>query len=100
MLPESAPWINDFLDETATFPSGVHDDCVDSMTQALNYLREQASHFNSFALFTEINAPRKLDKEGLWEKAMLGLSDDRGRNKSNVSHDPDSAPRPIPAVYR
>jgi hypothetical protein len=74
LLPESAPWKNDFLDETATFPNGVHDDCVDSMTQALNYLREQASHFNSFELFAEINAPRRteLDKEELWQKAILG----------------------------
>ena len=40
-LPESAPWIADFLDELAAFPTGVHDDIVDSVTQALNYLRNQ-----------------------------------------------------------
>jgi predicted phage terminase large subunit-like protein len=40
-LPESAPWIADFLDELAAFPSGVHDDTVDSVSQALNYLRHQ-----------------------------------------------------------
>jgi predicted phage terminase large subunit-like protein len=40
-LPESAPWLNDFIDELAAFPKGTHDDCVDSTTQALNYLRHE-----------------------------------------------------------
>ena len=43
-LPESAPWLADFLDELAAFPTGVHDDVVDSVTQALNYLRHQKSN--------------------------------------------------------
>ena len=40
-LPESAPFLNDYVDELAAFPNGVHDDAVDSTTQALNYLRHQ-----------------------------------------------------------
>jgi len=28
------------LDELSVFPAGVHDDAVDSTTQALNYLRQ------------------------------------------------------------
>lgn len=40
-LPETAPWLNDFMDELAAFPRGTHDDCVDSVTQALNYLRHE-----------------------------------------------------------
>jgi predicted phage terminase large subunit-like protein len=40
-LPESAPWLTEFVDELAAFPMGVHDDAVDSTTQALNYLRQQ-----------------------------------------------------------
>jgi predicted phage terminase large subunit-like protein len=38
-LPKAAPWIPEFLDEVSQFPSGAHDDIVDSTTQALNYLR-------------------------------------------------------------
>jgi len=38
-LPESAPWLADFLYEMASFPVGVHDDQVDSVTQALNFMR-------------------------------------------------------------
>jgi len=44
LLPESAPWLNVFVDELAAFPNGVHDDAVDSTTQALNYLRHQQVH--------------------------------------------------------
>jgi hypothetical protein len=39
LFPEGAAWLDGFIDELASFPSAVHDDCVDSVTQALNYLR-------------------------------------------------------------
>jgi len=44
-LPEGeiAPWVGDFIEECAAFPKGANDDCVDAMTQALNYLNPQAS---------------------------------------------------------
>lgn len=38
-LPNSAPWLSDFLTETQEFPMAKHDDIVDSMNQALLYLR-------------------------------------------------------------
>ena len=69
-LPESAPWVSDFVEEMACFPNGVHDDVVDATTQALNYLRVKPE------LWAIVLGPssfdRKLDKEDLWEKAMLG----------------------------
>jgi predicted phage terminase large subunit-like protein len=34
-LPQSAPFLSDFVDELAAFPNGVHDDAVDCTTQAL-----------------------------------------------------------------
>ena len=43
-LPESASWLSDFVDELAAFPTGAHDDAVDSTTQALNHLRHQQLH--------------------------------------------------------
>jgi predicted phage terminase large subunit-like protein len=43
-LPESAPWLDAYVDELAAFPTGAHDDDVDSTTQALNYLRHQQEH--------------------------------------------------------
>jgi len=43
-LPESAPWLNQYIDELAAFPTGSNDDAVDSTTQALNYLRHEHIH--------------------------------------------------------
>jgi predicted phage terminase large subunit-like protein len=38
-LPTDAAWLADFLDEMTSFPAAPHDDQVDAITQALNYLR-------------------------------------------------------------
>jgi len=48
-LPESAPWLDYFIDQFAAFPMGTHDDAVDSTTLALNYLRNQ--QINSVACY-------------------------------------------------
>jgi predicted phage terminase large subunit-like protein len=37
LLPPSAPWLQDFLDEVRRFPNGTHDDQIDAMSQALDY---------------------------------------------------------------
>jgi predicted phage terminase large subunit-like protein len=47
-LPERAPWVADFLDEISAFDQGSHDDQVDSMTQALNYLRQHRNNLLDF----------------------------------------------------
>jgi predicted phage terminase large subunit-like protein len=72
-LPESAPWVSDFIEEMASFPNGIYDDVVDSATQALNYLREEPL-LPSISLGYSMSGPNsgKLDKEALWEKAALG----------------------------
>jgi predicted phage terminase large subunit-like protein len=40
LLPQTAGWLNDYLDELSTFPSAAHDDYVDSTTQALTRLSQ------------------------------------------------------------
>lgn len=40
--PELKNWVNAYVEELTQFPSGVHDDQVDSTTQALNYLFNKA----------------------------------------------------------
>jgi predicted phage terminase large subunit-like protein len=35
---DEAPWVNEFINECAAFPSGQHDDDVDAMSQALSRL--------------------------------------------------------------
>jgi predicted phage terminase large subunit-like protein len=38
--PDICAWTSDFVDECSRFPTGVHDDQVDAMTQALLYLEQ------------------------------------------------------------
>ena len=38
LLPHNAPWLADFIAETASFPNAAHDDRVDAFYYALNYL--------------------------------------------------------------
>ena len=44
-LPDSAPWLDDFLSEVLSFPNGRYDDQVDSMTQFLTWVRERYDTF-------------------------------------------------------
>ena len=41
ILPKSAPWLSDFIEECASFPNGAHDDQVDAMTQAVMYFHSK-----------------------------------------------------------
>ena len=38
LLPEGAPWLDDFLGEISSFPVGAKDDQVDALSQALIYM--------------------------------------------------------------
>lgn len=42
-LPEQADWLADFEQELMMFPNGAHDDQVDSMSQYLNWIRENSA---------------------------------------------------------
>jgi predicted phage terminase large subunit-like protein len=41
-LPQSAGWLDDFIDEVITFPNGAHDDQVDAFVYALSHLTSKA----------------------------------------------------------
>ena len=47
-LLESVSWLHDYVEELAAFPTGAHDDAVDSTTQALNHIRHQQYHTVAF----------------------------------------------------
>jgi predicted phage terminase large subunit-like protein len=44
-LPEHAIWCQDYIEELVSFPNGKNDDCVDSSSQALNYLKNNMGKF-------------------------------------------------------
>jgi Terminase RNaseH-like domain len=47
-LPADAPWLADFLEEVSSFPAAPHDDMVDALSQALNFVRESNSGIFDF----------------------------------------------------
>jgi predicted phage terminase large subunit-like protein len=71
-LPAEAPWLNDFVNELAVFPSGLYDDQVDSTTQALNYFREQSFTRTPF-LFPGSPDSAAFDQEWIWRKVYRGI---------------------------
>jgi hypothetical protein len=40
--PKDAPWLADFLTELLSFPAGLHDDQVDSVSQFLHWFQQSA----------------------------------------------------------
>jgi predicted phage terminase large subunit-like protein len=44
LLPIDAPWLSDFLAESATFPSGANDDQLDPMFDAIENVQRKPSH--------------------------------------------------------
>lgn len=46
-LPEDAPWLSDFLNETSQFPNGAHDDQVDCVSDGLDQLHNVKREFNA-----------------------------------------------------
>ena len=47
--PELYPWVNELVQELLEFPSSLFDDQVDSMTQALSWLRERVLRLKTFS---------------------------------------------------
>jgi predicted phage terminase large subunit-like protein len=50
-IPEvqEAPWVDKFILECAQFPHGKHDDAVDTMTQAINYMARHGQEMSDIS---------------------------------------------------
>lgn len=46
-LPDGAPWLQDFIEEFAAFPNGLHDDIIDSVSQALLVMFGSSTSFGA-----------------------------------------------------
>ncbi len=53
VIPETAPWLDDFIRECSEFPNGKHDDQIDSMSQFLNWIRDRLYKPNGNSAFLE-----------------------------------------------
>jgi predicted phage terminase large subunit-like protein len=58
-LPNSAPWLGEFLTELLSFPYGRHDDQVDSVSQFLQWLQNDAYNLLPFVAPIIVSRPRE-----------------------------------------
>jgi predicted phage terminase large subunit-like protein len=58
-LPKSAAWLGEFLTELLSFPNGRHDDQVDSVSQFLRWLQNDALNQISFHVPFVVSRPRE-----------------------------------------
>ena len=52
-IPEQSPWLDHFIDEAVSFPSGRHDDQVDAMTIAVDVLSRTSISPEAWSLQTD-----------------------------------------------
>lgn len=64
-LPADAPWVPNFIEEHAAFPNGAHDDQVDALTQALNFIRGRSVRLALVEQFFEEQAARNAQGSAL-----------------------------------
>lgn len=60
-LPEGSKWLDDFIEETVSFPSGSNDDQVDAFTMAIDILSRQ--HVSPADLFSRLDASNSINSQ-------------------------------------
>lgn len=50
MLPDGAPWLEDYIAEFASFPVGAHDDQVDALSQYIIYITDDNDAMRALAM--------------------------------------------------
>ncbi len=76
-LPETAQWLDEFIDESVTFPGGNHDDQVDAMTIAVDVLSRTAISPDAWNLHADASQSLnniQTDTFGKSLKARVGKS--------------------------
>ena len=69
LLPRNAIWLDDFIEETVSFPNGTHDDQVDALSMALDKLSRMsfnAGELEVIPLSSKGSLASSLEKNGDW----------------------------------
>ena len=89
-LPKGAPWFDDFIEETLSFPSGTHDDQVDAMSMGLDILSRTT--INPDQAFGMLSGHGSLNSENAYGHSDISNSpSDRAPNSNRHSSSGDSA---------
>ncbi len=81
-VPADAPWLDDFLDEATSFPAAPHDDQVDAIAQALNYLRGAGRGEYAFISLAECATP--VGGEILGKREIQSRADDERERLNRI----------------
>jgi predicted phage terminase large subunit-like protein len=87
IFPSDAPWLDDLLYEFALFPKGRHDDQVDSLCQALQWIRDNTAT-GWFAYMNQETARMKAQGTG---ERMVRMQAPPGVNTLQLSELPNYA---------
>lgn len=82
LLPLQASWLDEFISELTMFPAGRYDDQVDSMTQALNWMKAYSGPETWFKVMDECDRLR--------EQSLYGTEDAQLRTVVFTYVDPNT----------
>jgi predicted phage terminase large subunit-like protein len=72
-IPETAPWLAEYLHEMTVFPNGKHDDQVDSTAQFLDWFKTPMPHWGLFELYRSRTEKSKPQEVAVRLKAPPGI---------------------------
>jgi predicted phage terminase large subunit-like protein len=72
-IPETAPWLAEYLHEMTVFPNGKHDDQVDSTAQFLDWFKTPMPHWGLFELYRSMTEKSKPQQVTVRLKAPPGI---------------------------
>jgi predicted phage terminase large subunit-like protein len=72
-IPETAPWLAEYLHEMSVFPNGKHDDQVDSTAQFLDWFKTPMPHWGLFELYRSRTEKSKPQEVAVRLKAPPGI---------------------------
>jgi predicted phage terminase large subunit-like protein len=92
-VPETAPWLAEYLHEMTVFPNGKHDDQADSTAQFLDWLKTPMSCWGIFELTRrqtqELEQRRKpLPIKTVWAPGSMEWAAEQEKARSTPASDP------------
>jgi hypothetical protein len=77
-LPDTAPWLNAYLHELASFPNGRHDDQVDSTAQMLDWFKRGSGPSSNAGIFELYRRQAESFLRAGWRGSMPAVCRNRG----------------------
>ena len=103
-VPQTAPWLAEYLHEMAVFPKGKHDDQVDSTAQFLDWLKKPMKGWNIFELYRQraeaLAAAQRGEEVQQLENQLPDLMEIYRRARQGYDSGQNTVDRPLPRTPR